>query len=542
MIDPLADLRAAVSDAGADLRDDGALTATRLDRPPRADLGDYSSNLAMLLAPVLGEPPRAVAERLGALLRERLGAALERVEVAGPGFLNVFLAESWWRGSLAAMAAAGDAFGAGGAERPERILLEFVSSNPTGPLTVGHARHSAYGDTLARILAFHGHAVEREYYINDQGGQIERFAESIGARGRGEEPPPDGYQGEYVIGLANEIEGAGRLERGALARRGVELMLESIRATLDRARVSFDSFFSERTLHESGALDRALGLLEERGALYRHDGATWLRTTAYGDDKDRVLIRSNGEATYFAADFAYHEDKRERGFERLIDLWGSDHHGYVARMQAAFQALGADPERLELLIMQFVNLVERGQRVQMSTRRGEFLTFDDLLDDIGVDATRFFLVQRSHETSLDLDLALAREQSQDNPVYYVQYAHARIASILRTAGEERLEAALVADLGHSRGRLHPSELALLKRLLELPAEVSIAAERRAPHRIAAFAHEVAQDFSAFYRDCRVVGAAEDGGDEAFRIALCMQAGRVIATALDLLGVSAPGQM
>ena len=542
MTDPVASLRAALSAAAAELRGGAPAAPARLDRPPRAELGDYSTNLPLLLAGSIGDPPRAVAERLGGLLSQRLGADLERVEVAGPGFLNLFIGERWWRRSAGDALAAGAAFGAGGAQPPTRTLLEFVSANPTGPLTVASGRHAAYGDSLARILAFHGHAVEGEYYVNDQGGQIDRFAQSILARARGEEPPEDGYKGAYVIELAREIDGADRLELDELAQRGVAAMVEQIRATLARARVSHERFFSERSLHESGALDRTLELLDERGALYRHEQALWLRTSAYGDDKDRVLRRSNGELTYFASDIAYHEDKRARGFESLIDVLGADHHGYVRRMHAAWQALGDDPERFELVIMQLVNLLERGQRVQMSKRGGEFVTLDELIEDIGVDAVRFFLVQRSHETALDLDLALARAQSQDNPVYYIQYAHARIASILRNAGAERVSAALAGDLDRSSGALHPSELGLLKRLLELPAEVALAAERRAPHRIAAYGLEAAQDFSAFYRDCRVVGAAEDGGDERFRIALCVHAGRVIATALELLGVAAPEQM
>ena len=540
--DPVATLRAALSDVAAGLRGDAPATLVRLDRPPRPELGDYSTNLPLMIAGSIGDPPRVVAERLGALLSERLGSDLARIEVAGPGFLNLSMAEGWWRRAASGMLAAGDSFGAAGAEPPEQILLEFVSANPTGPLTVASGRHAAYGDALARILSFHGHAVEREYYVNDQGGQIDRFAESIRARAHGEEPPKDGYQGAYVIDLARRIEGAGELPPDELARRGVALMIEEIQATLGRARVAHGGFFSERALHERGALDGALALLEEGGSLYRHEGAVWLRTSVYGDDKDRVLRRSSGELTYFASDIAYHEDKRERGFDRLIDVLGADHHGYVGRMRAAWQALGGDPGHFELVIMQLVNLLERGQRVQMSKRGGEFVTLDELIEDIGVDAVRYFLVQRSHETTLDLDLSLARAESQDNPVYYVQYAHARIASILRNAGADRLRTVLSADLTGASGSLHPSELALLKRLLELPAEVAIAAERRAPHRIAAYAHEAAQDFSAFYRDCRVVGAAEDGGDEAFRIALCVQAGRVLARALELLGVAAPEQM
>jgi arginyl-tRNA synthetase len=268
----------------------------------------------------------------------------------------------------------------------------------------------------------------------------------------------------------------------------------------------------------------------------------WLRTTTYGDDKDRVLMRSSGELTYFAADIAYHETKIERGYDRAIDVLGADHHGYLGRMRAAWQALGGDPERIEFPIMQLVNLTEGGTRVQMSKREGEFVTLDDLFDDIGVDAARWFLLQRSHDTTLDLDLELARRESQDNPVYYVQYAHARVASILRRAGDVRVHAALEADLGRSSERLHPSARALVKRLLELPYELREATTRRAPHRLTAYVHETAQDFSAFYRDCRVVGAAEEGGDEDVRLALCVLTGRVIARCLDLLGVEAPAEM
>jgi arginyl-tRNA synthetase len=303
--------------------------------------------------------------------------------------------------------------------------------------------------------------------------------------------------------------------------------------------VHHDHFFFEHTVHDKKEIEHALEILDEHGHLYEHEGALWLRTTRFGDDKDRVLRRATGEYTYFAADIAYHEDKRERGYERLIDVWGADHHGYMGRMLAAFEALGGERDKLELLIMQLVNLVERGQRVQMSKRQGEFVTLDDLLDDIGVDAARFFLLQRSHDTTLDLDLTLAREQSDVNPVYYVQYAHARIASILRKAGGDRVKEALSAEYSEE---LHPSERALLKRLLAFPDEVAIAAARRAPHRLTTYAHDTAQDFSAFYRDCRVVGAAEEGGDESFRIAVCVITQRVLARSLELLGVSSPEHM
>jgi arginyl-tRNA synthetase len=328
----------------------------------------------------------------------------------------------------------------------------------------------------------------------------------------------------------------------ALARRGVEAMLEGVRATLERFGVRMDRFTSERSNHERGAVGAALERLEQRGHVYRQDGALWLRSTALGDDKDRVLVRSSGETTYFAADIAFHEDKRERGRDRLVDVLGADHHGYVARMNAAWRALGGEPDRLELLIMQLVNLLEGGRRAQMSKREGTLVTLDALIDDIGVDATRWFLLQRSHETALDLDLDLARERSQDNPVFYAQYAHARIASILRRAGEGVVRDALAAELAAGAEAQHPSARALVKRLLEFPEVVEEAAQRRAPHRVTAYVTEVAQAFSAFYRDCKVLGAAEEGGDEQVRLALCEATRRVLAGGLDLLGVEAPEEM
>jgi arginyl-tRNA synthetase len=452
------------------------------------------------------------------------------------------MAENWFRETLVQAAAAGDEYGTGEPRVRERVMVEFVSANPTGPLTVASARGAAYGDSLARILEFGGHDVEREFYVNDFGTQVRLFGESIQARARGQEPPEGGYQGEYVAELAGDIPGADEAEPEELARRGIEVMLDLIRGTLIRFRVSIDRFFSERSLHEAGAIEKAIELLEEHGAVYTSDGALWLRTTTYGDDKDRVLRRSNGEYTYFGSDIAYHQDKRERGIERAIDVLGADHHGYIGRMMAAWEALGGDRSQFEILIMQLIHLMEGGQRARMSKRAGVIETLDDLIDDIGVDAARWFLLQRSHDTTIDLDLALAREQTQDNPVYYVQYAHARIASILRNAGEDRVREAFAADLVAGSGDLHPSELALLKRLLEFPEEVRTATSRRAPHRLIAYSHDAAQQFSAFYRDCHVLGAAEEGGDEDFRLVLSVLAQRVIVRSLGLLGVEAPESM
>jgi arginyl-tRNA synthetase len=525
-MDPVAELRGAIGEAA-----EGAT----LERPPRPDFGDYSTNAAMLLAPSLGEPPREIAARLGDELGSRLGDSVEKVEIAGPGFLNLFMAERWYLEALAALLEAGGDYGHGAAG--ERVLVEFVSANPTGPLTVASARHAAYGDSLARILEMAGNEVQREYYVNDAGSQVRKFGESIRARARGEEP--DEYKGDYVARIAERIPDAADGDPDELAVRGVELMLEDVRATLARFRVRMDVFFSELALHESGDIDRVLGELPDT---YESEGAQWLRTTTDGDDKDRVLRRSNGELTYFATDIAHHAQKVAWGFDHSINVLGSDHHGYIKRIKSAWRKLGGDPDAYEVVIMQFVNLLEGGERAQMSKRAGAIVTLDQLVDDIGVDAARWYLASRGPDTRIDLDLELARSQSQDNPVYYVQYAHARIASILRKAGEERVEQALAADLRASDERFHPSARTLVKRLLEFPDEVREAAARRAPHRITTYAHETAQDFSAFYRDCRVVGAAEEGGDEDVRLVVCVLTKRVLARSLDLLGVDAPEEM
>jgi arginyl-tRNA synthetase len=545
---PLGELRAAVLAAAGELEGSGGRhaatpTGITLERPPRPDFGDYSTNAALLMAPILGSSPREVAQRLGEELQRRLGAELERFEVAGPGFLNLFLDSAWHRRALAAVLDAGDDFGLAGATIAERILVEFVSANPTGPMHVGHARNAAYGDALARLLAFDGHTVTREFYVNDAGSQIRKLGESIGALARGEAVPEDGYRGDYVGPLAGEIERAEERDADELGRAAVAIMVGRAAASLARFRVTFDEWKYESELHRGtpSAVQRALTLLAERGLTYRSEKAMWLRSTEFGDDKDRVLVRSSGEHTYFASDIAYHQDKRERGYERQIDVWGADHHGYVGRMKAAFEMLGGDPDQLELIIMQLVHLVRRGERAQMSKRAGEFVTLDDLVQEIGVDAARWFLLSRSHDTTIDLDLDLAREQSSENPVYYVQYAHARIASMLAKAGSDRVLTALVEARADGEA-MHASERALIKRLIAFPGEVSEAASRRAPHRIAAYALELAQDFTAFYRDCRVLGA-EPHAAESQRIALCVAAQRTIARCLvDLLGVDAPLEM
>ncbi len=541
---PITELRAAVDAAVVAVADGGAQLRTRptLERPRREGFGDYATNAAMLLAPIVRTSPREVAERLAAQLQSSLGPAVDRVEVAGPGFLNLFMADDWRAAALGRVLAAGEAYGGGGADPAERVNVEFVSANPTGPMTAAGARHASYGDALARLLEFRGHEVCREYYVNDVGSQVLRLGESIRARALGEAVPEGGYEGDYVRELADRIDDAAGEDVAATARHGVGLLLEGIRASMRSLRVDFDVWFSERTLHEGAPtpVEHAFAALAERGETYRSEGALWLRTTAHGDDKDRVMERSTGEHTYFASDIAYHLDKRERGFDRIIDVWGADHHGYVARMRAMFAALGQPDDALEMIIMQFVNVIERGERAAMSKRRGDFVTLDELVQEIGVDAVRFFMLQRSHDTTIDLDLDLAKAQSAENPVYYVQYAHARIASILAKAGEERVSPA-AAGVRFSTGALHATERALVHKLLDFGEEVAEAAERRAPHRIAVYALELAQCFTAFYRDCQVVGA-EGEGVEAFRLGLSVAAQRTIARALDLLGVSAPRSM
>ncbi|MCW3010944.1 MAG: arginine--tRNA ligase [Solirubrobacterales bacterium] len=530
MSDALSDLRASVDRAAAALG--GTPKAPpALERPKQAGHGDYATNAAMLLTKALGRPPRDVAADLAAALQEDLGDGLAGFEVAGPGFLNLTLSDAWHAGALAGALEAGEAWGRSTPARARWVNVEFVSANPTGPVHIGGARNAAYGDALARALELAGHRVHREFYVNDYGSQIQLLGRSVQARARGEEIPEGGYLGGYITDLAGQIPGAAAMELDELAQRAVALMVDAARASLERFRVTFDTWFSEKALHDEQKVERAFELLAQQGRTFEQDGALWLRTTELGDDKDRVIERASGEHTYFASDIAYHQDKRERGFDLLIDVWGADHHGYVPRMHVGFQALGGAPDELELVIMQLVSLREGEKKVSMSKRAGEFVTLDDLVDDIGVDAARWYLLQRSHDTTIELDLELAKQQSSENPVYYVQYAHARMAAILR-------EATAAADPTPPAEPLHPSERALVRSLLAWPAEVAEAAERRAPHRIATYALDLAQTSAAFYRDCKVRGEPS----EAFRVAVCRATQQTLASALGVLGVSAPDEM
>lgn len=529
--------------------------AVPLAPPASPEMGDVASPVAMSMAKAARRPPREIADAIAGALRADPGAGewLESVEVAGPGFLNMRMSRAWFAAMAAHIAAQGERFGAGGDPPRRRILMEYVSANPTGPPHVGHARQAAYGDSLARLLEFAGHSVAREYYVNDYGRQMRLFGESVAARyaqlcGLSVEVPEDGYRGEYVGEIAAAIHNGVQdgwadrvdpLTDEALrffTAVGQSMMIETIDRQLMRFRVEFDSYFSETSLHDSGRVAAGVAELERAGDAYRRDGAIWFETSRYGDEKDRVLVRGDGESTYLAADVAYHLDKAARGEDLLIDVLGADHHGYVARLRAVLAAGGHPPEMLETVIIQLVSLIERGEAKKMSKRAGTVVTLGDLLDDIGVDAARFFLVQRSHETALDLDLDLAREQSQENPVYYVQYAHARVHSILAQLGDGDDAPAGVAPPAD----LDPAERALLLRLAQWPEAVGEAVERRAPHRVAAYLVDLAREFHGFYHRCRVVGEPDDV--RAFRLDLCRATAGTVRLGLGLIGVEAPTRM
>jgi arginyl-tRNA synthetase len=501
--DPVRSLAAALAvSAGGELE---------LERPGEPEHGDYATNVALQLAGTRRRPPREIAAEIA----EAAAAldAVERAEVAGPGFVNLFLGDEWFASALAEILAGGEAYG-GGAARTERVQVEMVSANPTGPLHVAHGRNGAYGDSVARLFELAGNTVEREYYYNDAGAQMERFRASVEAVRRGGEPPEDGYRGAYVHDLA------------ALKGDPVPLMLKEMEATLERFRVDFDSF------RRQSELEQRLPELLPRVDTYENEGALWARSSAYGDDEDRVLLRSGDRSpTYRAADVAYLVDKLERGFDRAIYVLGADHHGTRNWYAAVARMLGYDPERVEVLLYQLVHLTSGGEQTKMSRRRGDVVFLEEFMDEIGVDAARWYLVNRGPDQAIDIDVDLAAERSQKNPVYYVQYAHARIAGILRNAGDAPASA-------EPAGPLAAEERELVKRLAELPAVVADALTKRGPQGVPTYAIRVADDFHRFYHEHRVLESEQ----QAFRLGLCRATRVVIARCLHLVGVDAPERM
>ncbi|MBI1394603.1 MAG: arginine--tRNA ligase [Betaproteobacteria bacterium] len=555
-------------------------TPVVIERPKVAAHGDYACNLAMQLARPLKKNPRQIAEALIERLPD--SPLVAKVEIAGAGFINIFLRNEARHGAIRRVLALGSTYGQGNHGGGRKVLVEYVSANPTGPLHVGHGRGAAFGDSLANVLAAAGYAVSREYYVNDAGRQMDILCVSAWARylelwGEAVPFPPNGYQGDYVRTRAAELksvddrrflrpardvleglpeapdgdEDAIEARMDALIARAKDLLgadfghltrfvldrqVEEIRDVLGRFGVSFDMWYSERSLFDAGRVAEVLELLEKRGHLYVQDGARWFRSTHFGDDKDRVVQRENGLYTYFASDIAYHHDKLQRGFEQMIDVWGADHHGYIPRVRAALQALGHEPDTLVVPLIQLVALYRGGEQVRMGKRSGSFVTLEDLFDEVGVDATRYFYLARKCDQHLDFDLDLAKSQSNDNPVYYIQYAHARVSSVLEQWGGNAAELP-TADLGPLTAA---QELQLMQRLIDFPDAVELAARELAPHTLAFYLREVAADFHSYYNATHILVPEEDV--KHARLALASAVRQVLRNGLALLGVSAPDKM
>ena len=527
---------------------DGTLPEVQLTVPPKKEFGDFASNFAMQSARALRCNPRVLAQ----YIVENLDCPyVKKAEIAGPGFINFYLNPDWVYDMLARIVEAGENYGNLPKASDEKIQLEYVSANPTGPLHVGHGRGAAVGSALANLLKAAGYDVEQEYYINDAGNQMNNLARSVNARylellGKEIEFPEDGYHGHDIIDTAQRIinkygdrflqmEEAERLEEFKTI--AYQEKLAALKEDLERFNVRFDVWFSEKTLHEANKIKEACDRLLEKGYMYEQDGALWLKSTAFGDDKDRVVIRDNGVPTYFAADIAYHANKFGRGFDRVINLWGADHHGYIARMKAAMQCMGYQPEQLEILILQMVRLLRDGQEVKMSKRTGQSVTLNELIDEVGTDAARFFFVMRSIDSQLDFDLDLAKKKSNDNPVFYVQYAHARICSIMRQVAEAGIE---VQGKGDYKLLTEPVEVDLIKKLGEYPEMLATAAKERAVQQVAHYVYDLAGLFHSAYNQCRILGVNEDL--QQARLTMVMAVGHVVRHALSILGVSAPEKM
>ena len=531
---------------GRDLETSAVPEEVTVERPRNPDHGDYATNIALQVAKKVGMNPRDLGEALSAVLADH--PAIDSAEVAGPGFINLRLASAAQGQLVADILKAAATFGHSDLYAGETINLEFVSANPTGPIHLGGTRWAAVGDSLGRVLEATGAQVTREYYFNDHGGQIDRFARSLVAAAQGEPTPEDGYGGDYIGEIASAIvsahpdalQGSEADVQELFRREGVEMMFAHIKESLHEFGVDFDVFFHENSLFESGAVDRAIAILKDNGNLYESDGAWWLRSTDFGDDKDRVVLKSDGEAAYIAGDIAYVADKFDRGHTRAIYMLGADHHGYIARLRAAAQALGYDADAVEVLIGQMVNLVRDGQAVRMSKRAGTVITLDDLVDAIGVDGARYALVRSSVDSTLDIDLDLWTKQSADNPVYYVQYGHARLCSIDRKARELGVDGA-DADFAMLT---HAKEGDLIRTLGEYPAVVKAAAELREPHRVARYTEELASSFHKFYDSCQILPKAGERPQpiHSARLALAQATRQVVSNALALIGVSAPERM
>jgi arginyl-tRNA synthetase len=513
----------------------------KLERPARREHGDWSSNVALAAAKRAGWNPRELAGKLAEILNADPPAHVTAVEIAGPGFVNFRLADSWLHDvALEVLDHGVKGYARSSVGTGTRVQVEFVSANPTGPLHAGHGRGAAYGDSLGRILERCGYEVSRESYLNDRGVQMHMFIDSLEARRRGDEPPADGYHGQYVVDWAADIP-ENIVDRDELWEWGEARAVEDHREVLARMNVHFDHWFSERSMVESGAIDVTLADLREHGVVYESDGAVWLRSTDYGDDKDRVLVKSDGEFTYLLPDIAYHRDKYARGFDLLIDVWGADHHGYVPRMKAAMQALGHDPAELECAIIQLVNLLKGGEPVRLSKRAGDIVELRDVFDEVGADSARLTYLLQSIDSPQTFDYDLVKSQANDNPVFYVQMAFARIQSIFRVAAERGVERVPLDRVDLSL-LTHERELDVLRVLSELPDTVVVAANDRAPHRIATWVRELAGSVHGFYHDCYVMGDGVAPELTQARLQLVEAASVGLAIGLDLLGVSAPEQM
>lgn len=541
-------IRSAAEKAVADgVFPEGELPKVELSVPPQKEFGDFATNFAMQSARVFHQNPRKIAEELSNRIQ---GDWLDHTQIAGPGFLNFYLKGDVLYDTFAQIFQAGEQFGQLPAKDVAKIQVEYVSANPTGPLHVGHGRGAAAGSALVNLLRAAGYPVEGEYYINDAGNQMNILAQSVNARylellGQDVEFPENGYHGEDIKVTAQRIidkDGDKYLKMNEQERLDIfkdlayHEKLAILKEDLEKFNVTFDNWFSERTLHPD-AVKKAVKILQDNGNIYEKDGALWLKSTAYGDDKDRVVIRDNGVPTYLAADIAYHHNKYERGFGRIINIWGADHHGYIARVKAAMQALGHDPEKLTVLLLQMVALYRDGELVKMSKRTGQSVTLNELIEEVGTDAARYFFLMRSLDSQLDFDLDLAKKKSNDNPVYYIQYAHARICSIFRQADEAGLKLGDKPQLGLLK---EEAEIELIKKIEEYPEVIERAARDYAPQQIARYSYDLAALFHSFYNKCRIMGVGDALGEA--RLALVQVTAHVIRHALGILGVSAPEHM